>query len=92
MKFVYLFGDLGLLLFWLGIFFHRKDLHKPMIYSGLVLLPLSVTEFFFIPQYWEDKNIQLPTVTEIPFEEVKKAHYLLEHGKTVGKLVLTTND
>lgn len=36
-----------------------------------------------------ENGMDLPMVTKIPFTEVKKAHYLLEHGKTTGKLVLT---
>lgn len=35
----------------------------------------------------ENKEV-LPIVTEIDFNEVAKAHYLLEHKNTIGKLVL----
>lgn len=39
-----------------------------------------------------DEDIVLPQITEISYENVKEAHYLLEHGKTLGKLVLRFDD
>jgi NADPH:quinone reductase-like Zn-dependent oxidoreductase len=35
-----------------------------------------------------ESTTELPSVTKIPFNEVGRAHYLLEHSKTTGKLVL----
>jgi NADPH:quinone reductase-like Zn-dependent oxidoreductase len=36
-----------------------------------------------------EKRIHPPKVTAIPFEEVGKAHHLIESGQSTGKIVLT---
>jgi membrane-associated HD superfamily phosphohydrolase len=41
-----------LLLFWLIIFFFRKDLRKEMLWASLVGLPFGLVDYFLIPIYW----------------------------------------
>jgi len=54
--------------------FDEMDAAKVALAEGLMLL--------------ETKKVDAPPVTEIPFDDVARAHEILEHGKTTGKLVL----
>lgn len=52
LKYAYLAGCLFLLIFWLIIFFLRKDLRKEMLWASLVGLPFGFIDYFLIPGYW----------------------------------------
>jgi NADPH:quinone reductase-like Zn-dependent oxidoreductase len=37
------------------------------------------------------EGVEMPTITELPFHEVARAHKMMESGTTIGKLVLQVN-
>lgn len=52
LKYVYLFCCFVLFIFWLIIFFLRKDLRKEMLWASIVGLPFGLIDYFLIPGYW----------------------------------------
>jgi hypothetical protein len=48
----YFVCGLILLAVWLVCWLVRKDLRKEILYGSLMSLPFGVTEFFFVPEYW----------------------------------------
>ncbi len=54
---LYFYGSLLLCLPWLFIFFFRKDLRENLLFSSLVLMPFGITEYVFIPDYWNPPTI-----------------------------------
>lgn len=48
----YLIGDAFLILIWSFLYYKRKDLRNAMWFSSWLCLPLAVSDFFFIPDYW----------------------------------------
>ncbi len=52
MVYAYLSWSLLLLLIWAVLFIERKDLRKKMVFSSLLGLPFALTEFLFVPEYW----------------------------------------
>ena len=52
LKYAYLVCCFILLIFWLIIFFLRKDLRKEMLWASIVGLPFGFIDYFLIPGYW----------------------------------------
>ena len=42
---------------WAILFLHRKDLRYEMIFTTLFFLPFGLTQFLFVPQYWNPQVI-----------------------------------
>ncbi|HEY0220770.1 MAG TPA: lycopene cyclase domain-containing protein [Candidatus Paceibacterota bacterium] len=57
LKYAYIFGCFILLVFWLTIFFIRKDLRKEIIWASLVGLPFGFIDYFLIPGYWHPEVV-----------------------------------
>ena len=57
MQYAYLIGAGILGLFWLLIFVRRKDLRKELTFGGLLGIPFGMTEFFYIPEYWNPPSV-----------------------------------
>jgi hypothetical protein len=53
----YFVCGLILLVVWLVCWFLRKDLHREMLFGSLMCLPFALTDFFFIPEYWNPPNL-----------------------------------
>lgn len=52
LKYAYLVCCFILFIFWLIIFFLRKDLRKEMLWASIVGLPFGFIDYFLIPGYW----------------------------------------
>ncbi|MFC1800944.1 lycopene cyclase domain-containing protein [Nanoarchaeota archaeon] len=53
----YLVMDLILAVFWFILYFLRNDLRKVMVLSSLLCLPLGLSDFIFIPWYWNPQTL-----------------------------------
>ena len=68
----------SIMAFNLSFLFNRRD-----------ILDESITQLL----YWLKKDLlKVAKVTRYPLQQAAQAHYDLESGQTVGKLVLTTDD
>jgi len=56
----YLFMDIVLLILWVGTWLiipKKTILRKQMLWSSFILVPVGLTDYFFIPEYWHPKSI-----------------------------------
>jgi hypothetical protein len=60
--YVYLTGSFIFLIIWLVLYTLRRDLRKDMLFGSLLSMPLAITEFIFVPGYWNPQ-----VVLKIPF-------------------------
>ena len=53
----YLVGDFLFLAIWLYLYNNRKDLRNAMWFSSCLCLPLAISDYFFIPDYWNPETL-----------------------------------
>lgn len=53
----YFIGSLIVLSFWLALFMYRKDLRKEMLFASIITIPFGMTEFLFVPEYWNPPSL-----------------------------------
>jgi len=67
-RFAYLVGDGILAIFWLTLFFLRKDLRKQQLFVGLILAPVApLTDYlWFYKDYWRPQYLISFKVGQVP--------------------------
>ncbi|MBI2498809.1 hypothetical protein HYV88_01045 [Candidatus Woesearchaeota archaeon] len=53
----YLIGSLILLIIWILLFEIKKEVRKEMLLTSIFTAPLGLTEFIFVPEYWDPPTI-----------------------------------
>jgi len=53
----YFIGCLIVLSIWLAVYIYRRDLRQEMLFSGIITIPFGMTEFLFVPEYWNPPSL-----------------------------------
>lgn len=53
----YFFGSLIVGIPWLYVFLRRRDLRLEMLFGGIITVPFGMTEYFFVPEYWNPPSL-----------------------------------
>jgi hypothetical protein len=53
----YFIGCLIVFAVWLVIFIYRKDLRKEMLFASIITIPFGMTEFLYVPEYWNPPSL-----------------------------------
>lgn len=56
-QFGYFISCLIFLAVWLAIFVYRKNLRKEMLFASIITIPFGMTEFLFVPEYWNPPSL-----------------------------------
>lgn len=52
LNYAYITADILLVLVWLLFYLARKDLRREMLMISLFAMPLGLTQYFFMQDYW----------------------------------------
>ena len=56
-QYTYFIGCIICLIVWLLLYIKRKDLRKEMIFGSLLGVPFGLSEFLFVPEYWNPPSL-----------------------------------